>query len=171
LNFIDVKTSCVAELNQWISTVHAKVDQIRIELEMTLVHFEDKLHERSDQLKSYLRNELENKVGCILTEQLQEFEVSKAQVEKAGMEFVRLENIFNSFNNRQLITMISNSDNPVVLNPPTFVCSDILINEFHMPEDNQETTDVSEPVPQETEACKCTQIFLFSTINMFFFSS
>ncbi len=155
LSFIDVKTSCIAQVDQWVATIHAKLDQVRTELQMTLVHFENKIRERSDQLKCHLRNELEDKVACILTEQLQEFEINNSQVEKAGSDFIRLENLFNSFNNRQLITMISNSDSQISLNPPSFVCSDILIEEFHLTENIQEETNGFDPTTHETISGEC----------------
>jgi hypothetical protein len=167
---MDIKTSCLAQLDQWIATIHSKINQIRTELQTTLVHFENKIRERSEQLKFYLRNELEHKVGCILTEQLQEFEINKLQIDKAALDFIRLENLFNSYNNRQLITMINNSENQINLNPPSFVCSDILIDEFHLSENIQEKINDSNPITHETESRECK--FSFSTMQIVFcFSS
>ena len=96
-------------------------------------------------MKNYLREELERNVAGILTGQLQEFEINKSEVEKAASEFTRLEMILNSFNNRQLITMILNSENQLNLCPPSFACSDILFDKMNF------SSIVSEKIPYTDE--------------------
>jgi hypothetical protein len=51
--------------------------------------------------------------------------------------------------------MISNSDSQISLNPPSFVCSDILIEEFHLTENIQEDTNGFDPTTHETISGEC----------------
>jgi len=149
-------------LNQWATALHTKINQIRDELQITLDHFDKKLQDKNDQLKTYFRNELEQNVGCILTEQIQQFEIDKPKVEKANLEYNRLEKLFNSYNNQQLITMVINSENEINLNPPTIICSDILMDELNLTENiqenmdwsNQEKNESSNNSTDQTKSCK-----------------
>jgi hypothetical protein len=157
------------QLDQWATTLHTKIDQIHNELQLALDHFDKKIQEKSDQLKTYLTTHLEQNVGFILTEQLQKVEINKPQVEKATLEYHRLENLFHSFHNRPLITMAIDTENQKALNPPTIICSDILTDGLNLNENIQEKIDWSDQQENslsgnstcETRSCKYIHDFYF----------
>jgi hypothetical protein len=175
LNLIDIKTSCTNHLDQWAAALHAKINQIRDELQMTLDHFDQKLQDKNAQLKEYLGNELELNVGCILKEQLQQFEIDKSKVDKANLEYNRLEKLFNSYNNQQLITMVIDSENQITLNPPTIICSDILMDGSNLTENvqdnmdwlDQQKTESFDNLTGQTKSCKCIHDCIFFEILIF----
>ncbi len=144
---------------------------------MTLDHFDQKLQDKNAQLKEYLGNELEQNVGCILKEQLQEFEIDKSKVDKANLEYNRLEKLFNSYNNQQLITMVIDSENQMTLNPPTIICSDILMDELNLTENVQDNMNLLDQQKIEsfdnstaqTKSCKCIHDCIFSEILICFY--
>lgn len=151
-----MKTSCAKQLDQWATTMHSKIEQIHHDLQMTLEHCEKKIHDNSDQLKKYLSNDLEQHVGSVLTEQLQQFEIDKSQIEKANLEYNRLENLFNLFNNQQLITMVVNTENEVNLNPPVIIGSDIVMDGLNLPVNSPEKMDQSDQQTNElSKNSKC----------------
>jgi len=153
-------------LNQWAAAMHAQVDHARNELLMSLDQFNKEIEQKKDQWKTYLGNQLEQNVGCALTDELQKYESDGVEVEKARMEFIRLQKMFHSLNNRQLITMTNDTDNQMVLHPPLIVCADIVVNGLDMMENFQEIIENSDQqkkqievldnVTDETSYCKYT---------------
>jgi hypothetical protein len=128
-------------LDQWAAIMHAKIDQIHNELQMTLDQYDKKFEEKLNYWKINLASQLEQNVGCILTEQLQKYEIETPHVEKACLEFCRLEDVFHSFSNQQLITMAIDVENQMTLNPPMIVCSDIVVDGLNLTENSQEKMD------------------------------
>jgi hypothetical protein len=126
MNIVDGKTSCSMLLNQWAATMHAKIDQARHELQIKLDECDKKIEEKKDQWRTYLGNHLEQNVGCILSEQLQKYEIDAFQMDKARAEFIRLQKLFHSLNNQQLINMIEDEEYQMSLNLPIIVCSNIV---------------------------------------------
>ncbi len=100
-------------------------------------------------MRNYLKTHLEQNVGCILTEQLQQFEINQPQMEKASLEYNRLENLFQSFHNQQFITLAIDTKNETTINPPVIVCLDILMNELNSTENFQERMDLSDQEKNE----------------------
>jgi hypothetical protein len=113
-------------LNQWAATMHAKIDQTRNELQIKLDQCDKKVVEEKEQWKIFLGNHLEQNVGCIITEQLQKYEIDKPQVEKARLEFARVQKLFHAINNQQLISLINDAENEMSFNSPVVVCSNIV---------------------------------------------
>ena len=126
MNIVDGKTSCSMMLKQWAATMHAKIDQARHELQIKLDECDKKIEEKKDQWRIYLGTHLEQNVGCILTEELQKYEIDALQMNKARAEFFRLQNLFHTLNNQQLINLIEDGENQMFLNLPIIVCSNIV---------------------------------------------
>jgi len=124
-------------------------------------------------LRNYLKTHLEQNVGCILTEQLQQFEIDQPQMEKASLEYNRLENLFQSFHNQQFITLAIDTKNETTINPPVIVCLDILMNQLNSTENFQERMDLSDQEKNElpnnsTCETKSRKYFILRNSNLFF---
>ena len=143
--------------------MHAQIDQARNELLTTLEEFNKEIEEKKDQWKTYLADQLEQNVGCLLTEELQNYESDGMQMKNARLEYIRLQKLFHSLNNQQLITMTHDTDDQVILHPPLIVCSDIFVNGFNFMENFQVTNSDEETIEfeefdttiDENSSCKC----------------
>jgi hypothetical protein len=114
----------MAQLDQWAIRMHEKIEERHNELHMTFDQIEKKFQENKDDVKIHL----EENVSCVLRKQLEEFEINNQQMKKANQELNLLQNFVHLFNNQQLITININTENQMILNQPTIICSDIIVD-------------------------------------------
>jgi hypothetical protein len=134
----------MAQLDKWAATMHEKTEQRRNVLHLTLDQFEKKIEEKQDDMKTHLENDLQENVGCVLKKELEQFEMNKQQVEKASQKLNLLEIFVHSLNNQQLITINIHPENQMILNPPTILCSDIIVDGLNLKENSPEKNHSSD---------------------------
>ncbi|CAF1477844.1 unnamed protein product, partial [Adineta steineri] len=100
---------CMTQLNQWAQMMHDTIDQKYNELRNELGQKHDQIERNKNSLTTFMRNELEQNVGCVLKEQLEKDEIDEPKVDEVRKEFHRLQQLFYSLNTKPLISL-SNVD-------------------------------------------------------------
>jgi hypothetical protein len=96
--------------------MHAEIDQKHEELRQKLDQFDRQIEENKDYWRLFLRTQMEIKVGCVLTEQLQKYEIDALEFNKAHQEFIRVQKLFHLLNNQPLISVRDSEGKQINLN-------------------------------------------------------
>jgi hypothetical protein len=136
LDIASGKENCIVQLNQWAEIMQTQINQKCKELQLELDRIHRQIEENRNQWKISFANRMENKVGCVLMEQLQKCEIDGAGFDKARDEFIHLKELFNLFNGQPLISVFSVEDNQANLNEPRVVLPTVLVDAFNWLEDS-----------------------------------
>jgi hypothetical protein len=71
------KRSCTALLDQWTIAMHMKIDQKAEELQRQIDQLDKRIEDNNNDWKIFLKNQIETKVGCVLTQILQKYEIDE----------------------------------------------------------------------------------------------
>jgi hypothetical protein len=106
--------------------MHIKIEEKREELQMKLSQLDRKIEDNKDHWKLFLKTQIEMKVGCVLMELLQKYEIDESKLNKARQDFVCLEKLFHSFDNQQLISIRNNEEKEMSFNLPELYFSSVI---------------------------------------------
>ena len=106
-------------LDQWTRDMHMKIDGKREELQRKIDEFDKRVEEDNNYWKIFLKNQLDMKVGCVLTELLKEHETTdELKLDKARLDFLRVEKFFHLLDDSQLMFLRYNNAAETNLNTP-----------------------------------------------------
>jgi len=106
--------------------MHIKIEEKREELQMKLSQLDRKIEDYKDHWKLFLKTQIEMKVGCVLMELLQKYEIDELKLNKARQDFICLKKLFHSFDNQQLISIRNNEEKEMSFNLPELYFSSII---------------------------------------------
>jgi hypothetical protein len=119
--------------------MHDKIDQRRCKFQRTLGRFYQLVEAGKSQWKDYLANRMETKVNCILMEQLQKYEISGTEYDKARHELDCIRTLIHCSNNQPLIYVSHDENNQVNFDEPRLVFPTVLTDfswERELPTEN-----------------------------------
>jgi hypothetical protein len=139
----------MTQLDEWASKMHTKIDQTQNDLQITLDEFDKNFKEKKNRLKQVFQDHLKTNID-LLKEQLKEFEIERSCIDDTNQKFFLLQNLFHKFNNEQLITLVIDKEQQMILNPPIFIYSDIIVDRLIPKENPQEKVNVSDQQTNKT---------------------
>ncbi|CAF1379012.1 unnamed protein product [Adineta steineri] len=99
------RTICMNQLNQWAQMMHDIINRKHNELQEELDQKHKQIEKNKNSWATFMRNELEQNVGCVLMEQVQKDEIDGPKVDTARKGFHRLQQLFDSLNTKPLISL------------------------------------------------------------------
>ncbi|CAF1385002.1 unnamed protein product, partial [Adineta steineri] len=109
LNIDSGRAICTTQLNQWAQMMHETINQKYNELQQKLDQKHNQIEKNKNFWATFMRNELDQNVSCVLIGQLQKDEIDGSKVDTARKEFDRLQQLFHSLHTKPLISL-SNVD-------------------------------------------------------------
>jgi hypothetical protein len=136
----------MVDIGRWQQLMHTIINQRCDELRMELYHKHRQIEANRDHLKTSLMNQLEIKVGGVLTEQLQKDEVDGTAIHEVQDELDRLQQLFHSLHTKPLISVSTTDSNPLNFNSPRLLFPDITVDGFNSFESfiNENTAEIME---------------------------
>ena len=109
---------CSMRIDQWATKMHMKIDQTRAQLQTKLNMLDGQIQANKDRWKNSLRKDIETKVGHVLMDLSEKHEIDESRLNKANQDLISLRNIFNTFDNEQLITIMYDEEETMTFNSP-----------------------------------------------------
>lgn len=114
------------QLDQWFQMLHKNINQKHNEILHVINRLQEYIEEKSECWKNALRNRLETKIGCVLMEQIEKFEVEELKFNQARDEFIRAKDLFNILDNQPLIALSNMGDDQMDFSTSHFVFPTII---------------------------------------------
>jgi hypothetical protein len=111
--------------------MHIKIDRKREELQMKLDQLDRQIEENKARWKLFLKNQIETKVGCVLTELLQNYEIDESKFNKARLDFISSKKLFHLFHHQQLISINYNEEKQTDFSSPWLDFSSVVSNDLN----------------------------------------
>lgn len=120
---------CSMRLDQWATQMHMKIDQTRGQLQAKLHLVDGQIEANKDRWKASLQTDIETKVGCVLMELLQKYEIDGIRLNKAREDLSSLRSVFNTFNQEQLISIVNHEEDKINFDLPRLSFPSFLLND------------------------------------------
>lgn len=124
------KSVCMTLLDQWTMDMHMKIDEKREKLQRKIDKLDEQIEDDNDYWKIFLKNQLDIKVGCVLTELLKEQETDESKLDKARRDFIRVEKFFHLLDDSQLMFLHYNNVAEIDFNSPELYFPSITPDDF-----------------------------------------
>lgn len=120
---------CSMRLDQWATQMHMKIDQTRTQLQAKLHLLDGQIEANKDRWKVSLQTDIETKVGCVLMELLQKFEIDGIRLNNAHENMSSLRTAFNACNQEQLISIVDYEEEKMNFDLPRLSFPSFILND------------------------------------------
>ncbi len=117
-------------IDQWATKMHMKIDQKREELQIKLNQLDRQIEANKNDWRIAIKTDIEMKVGCVLTELLEKYEIDGMKFNKAREDLVYLKKLFDLFDKEQLISIDNHEEKQMNFISPQLNFSSVISNDI-----------------------------------------